>query len=156
MLNILVTTKEKIYLEATADAFVKFFDKEDIKIESFENEKVNTLNTTNYETLEKTIKLTKSGKTYRENFDYFIGIKSGIEYIERDIFYYFWVVIYHNNKIGKARSLSFSVPSEFKNKTENILLSDLIQSIEKLTKDKIIFKNILEETIILAIINLFY
>ncbi|MBP9758877.1 DUF84 family protein [Candidatus Dojkabacteria bacterium] len=156
MINVLITTKEKIYREAVADAYSKYFDKEVITIESINAQNEAIINNTNFETLENALELAKNGKKEREDFDYFIGIKSGIEYIEKDVFYYFWVVILHNNKIGRARSVSYSLPNELKAEIDNNDTSELTDTIMDLTNNLLTKKGILEETIILAISNLFY
>ena len=169
MLNVLITSKSNIYNEAVSDAFSKYFKSEDINIEYLDSNDQNVLTISQFETLELALNNVKEGKDGNENFEYYIGIKSGIEYIEQDVFLYYWIVINHNNKTSKAKSISYSLPFELK---ENIKKGNSVEESEQLyekenniehneiikflSKNLITKKQILEETIILAISNLFY
>jgi inosine/xanthosine triphosphatase len=113
MKKIFVASNNPVKIEATVSGFQKMFLDEQFKIDSDDiSSGVRDQPMSNKETLQGAINRVNNCFQSKPDADYWVGIEGGIEYENREMAAFAWVVIKSKTLTGKAKSGTFFLPKK--------------------------------------------
>jgi inosine/xanthosine triphosphatase len=112
-LEIVITSKNPVKIEATLRAFRKVFPNEDFDIETVSVDSgVSDQPMSDRETYDGASNRVKAAERKYKGADFYIGLEGGLDSIDRKVYIYGWIVIKSGKRIGRGRTVSIQIPKK--------------------------------------------
>lgn len=115
MKKIIIASQNPVKIKATLQGFKSMFSDEKFQVKGVEVDSgVKDQPMTDEETLKGAINRCNQAFQLFPGADFYVGVEGGVDYLQKEMICFAWVVIKSSTKIGKGKSATFFLPQKAK------------------------------------------